>query len=467
MAPRRGSTRGRTTAPNTRRRTQAGVRKNTRNRQAPNRYGQEATASPGTQGTQEPHSPTSSDAETEPTTSRYSHSPDPTPSQTLRGTSTLPSEASTLSSATASPEIPIDLNTMRELLRSHEQDIVERVVQQLSARNQPLQIPSPPCPRELPRRVAPTHPPTQSATLGKIAELERQLAQLREESEQERATMEELRAPGTYNLCPPSITHPSESASGIADSVEVLFPGVERSTLVQIIENRFKPTNIYRLLASEKERAEEQRTICIGGIEFEQAEKDGKESEYRMGSFFKAWAAYCGILVKLAPHSLQGDLATALSIYTMNIYDLLEKYAWEGVKAYHFQFHRKRVASGKSIYHALEWRTLDSELIASKCFAHPAPRLSWSQSYKAGPTPTRKSHELSIRENAPGPAYPTGGAQPPAQQACRNWNHRECRNIQCRYQHACIYCGSNHRAPQCPTRNGDPGPISYQRPSRR
>ena len=124
--------------------------------------------------------------------------------------------------------------------------------------------------------------------------------------------------------------------------------------MVQIIENRFKPTNIYRLLASENGRAEEQRTICIGGIEFEQAEKDGKESEFRMGRFFKAWATYCGILVKLAPHSLQGDLATALSIYTMNIYDLLAKYAWEGVKAYHFQFHRKRVASGKSIYHALE-----------------------------------------------------------------------------------------------------------------
>ena len=185
--------------------------------------------------------------------------PDPSPSQTLRGTSTLPSEASTFPSATASPEIPIDVNTMRELLRSHEQDIVERVVQQLSARNQPLQIPSPLCPRELPRRVAlaPIYPPTQSATLGNIAELERQLGQLREESEQERATMEELQAPGTYNLCPPSITHPSESASGIADSVKVLFPGVERSTLVQIIENRFKSTNIYRLLASKMERAEE------------------------------------------------------------------------------------------------------------------------------------------------------------------------------------------------------------------
>jgi len=140
-----------------------------------------------------------------------------------------------------------------------------------------------------------------------------------------------------------------ESSSTTADSVEILFPGVERGTLVQIIENRFKPTNIYRLLASEKERAESQRTISIGGVEFEQAEQDGRESEYRMSSFFKAWAAYCGIIVKLAPHMLQGDIASALSIYTINLDDRREKYAWEGVKAYHFQFHRKRVASGKSL----------------------------------------------------------------------------------------------------------------------
>ena len=67
--------------------------------------------------------------------------------------------------------------------------------------------------------------------------------------------------------------------------------------------------------------------MSIVGIEFEQAERDGKESEYRMSSFFKAWAAYCGILVKLSPQTLQGDLATGLSIYAMNVYELLEKYA--------------------------------------------------------------------------------------------------------------------------------------------
>ena len=130
---------------------------------------------------------------------------------------------------------------------------------------------------------------------------------------------------GTYNPTCDIVGVTRESASGVVESVELLFSGVERATLVQIIENRFKPTNIYRLLATEKQRAESQRVISIGGVEFEQAERDGKETEYQMTSFFKAWAAYSGIFVKLAPYGLQGELATALSIYTMSFYELLEK----------------------------------------------------------------------------------------------------------------------------------------------
>ena len=178
---------------------------------------------------------------------------------------------------------------------------------------------------------------------------------------------------GMYNPTCDIVGVTSKSVSGVVEWVEILFPGVERATFMQIIENRFKPTNIYRLLATEKEHAESQRVISIGGVEFEQAERDGKESEYRMTSFFKAWAAYSGILVELAPYGLQGELATVLSIYTMNLYELLEKYNWDRVRAYHFQFHRKRVASGKNICRPVEWRTLDSELVASKRLAYPAP----------------------------------------------------------------------------------------------
>jgi len=201
----------------------------------------------------------------------------------------------------------------------------------------------------------------------------------------------------------PILTQPlhageSVSASATAVSVETLFPGVKRSTLVQIIENKFKPTNIYRLLATEKDRAESQRIINIGGVEFEQTERDGKESEYRMSSLFKAWAAYSGILVKLAPYSLQAELATAVFIYTMNLYELLEKYTWDGVKAYHFQFHRKRVASGSSIFTPQDWRQLDSELIASKCFAYPVPRSSWNTTGGRPPPYPGRHSELPLRE---------------------------------------------------------------------
>jgi len=198
----------------------------------------------------------------------------------------------------------------------------------------------------------------------------------------------------------------SGSASAISESVEMLFPGVERSTLTQIIENRFKPTNIYRLLGTEKERAESQRIINIGGVEFEQTERDGKENDYRMMSFFKAWAVYTGIMVMLAPFALQGELATAMAIYMMNLYDLLEKYTWEGVRAYHFQFHRKRVASGKNIFNPTEWRVLDSELVASKCFAHPTPRLNWSQNQKTTLPMSRRPYDTVSRENAQAGANP-------------------------------------------------------------
>ena len=285
-----------------------------------------------------------------------------------------------------------------------------------------------------------------------------------------------------------------ETASGMADSVEILLPGGELATLVQIIENKSKPTNIYRLLANEKECAESHRIINVGGVEFEQAERERKESKYRMSGFFKAWAAYSGILVKLAPHLLQDELATALSIYTMNLYDLLEKYTWGGVKTYHFQFHRKQVASGKSIYQPLEWRQLDSELVASKCFAHPhtTPRATWAPGQKQGVVPFRRSFDLPIWENISGLSYTnplistagnplytsnqittglgykTRGSAGESQalfQTCRNWTYRECRSVQCRYQHLCHTWRSNHRAPQCQSGNTILVPASNTGPS--
>jgi len=380
------------------------------------------------------------------------------------------------------PEPALRLNDIRALLQSHEHEIVNRVVTQLNTHQPPAPPPTP-----INRRTA-AHPPipvqSRNLTSMKITELENQLAELRaaQDIEQAETTGEEPRALGTYNPTYSFSRDMRENASGIPESVELLFPGVERSTLVQIIENRFKATNIYRLLATEKERAESQPTINIGGVEFEQTEMDGKECEYKMSGFFKAWAAYSGILDKLAPQALQGELATSLFIYTMNLYDLLEKYTWDGVKAYHFQFHCKRVAGGNSIYYPNHWRQIDSELIASKCFAHPhITRHPWPTSQNRPASFPQRAYELPIRESHPVPAfrqatstptmsyglrdrrgnsyskgYPTttialsgNGTGQTTTQVCRNWNYRECRSPYCRHHHICITCGSNHKAPQC------------------
>ena len=370
MAPRRASTRGGSTTQASRNRATGGIRKNTRTRQQPNRYGHSGEQASTPQRSQAASNTTSDINTAEPSIPEYSHSPSlstntlqqsrsPTrqnsPAQQDEAPNS-PSPPETRASSPATVEGSVNLSTMRELLHSHEQDIIDRVVLQLSTHNlpQPSRTDS-----NLPSSFH-MHPGTQpsilNSTQARIIELESQLAQLRAQREQQNITHE----PNLLGTSNPTYTvtstpYVSESASGIVESIERLFPGVERTTLQQIIENRFKPTNIYRLLASEKERAETHRTINIGGVEFEQAEREGKESEYRMSIFLKAWAVYSGILIKLAPQGLQGDLATALCIYTMNLYELLEKYTWDGVKSYHFQFHRKRVASGKNIYEPREW----------------------------------------------------------------------------------------------------------------
>ena len=136
MAPRRSSTRGGNSArPNTGR-TPARIRKYTRSRQPPNRYSHPESlhnvqlAIPG-EGTQDQTSDTD---EMAPSTPNYSHSPDQSsnsvqlsrspasqsPAATQQESPALLSESESLPLSPPSPYIPLNMDTMRELLRSYE-----------------------------------------------------------------------------------------------------------------------------------------------------------------------------------------------------------------------------------------------------------------------------------------------------------------------------------------------------------
>lgn len=169
------------------------------------------------------------------------------------------------------PNPTLRLNNIRELLQSHEEDIINPVVSLRNSQNHHSPHYNQPSPRVL-RMNCTIRVLLRNLTSHWITALENQLAQLRTEQELEqrarREIPEDLVALGMYNLIYPTAQEPGESALGIPESVELPFPGVECSTLVQLIGNRFRGTNIYRLLPTEKERAESQPTINIGSIEF-------------------------------------------------------------------------------------------------------------------------------------------------------------------------------------------------------
>lgn len=188
MAPRRASTRGETSTPANRRGAGGGIRKNTRNRQPPNRYGQGVDPAPTSSNHQEQIEPSSTSSEIEPSTPRYTHSPLPNIQQSISRTlslagsptppaiPTISTEADPESSARQESDIPINLSMMQQLLQSHQQDIVDRVIHQLSSQNHTQQLntrhvslpPSPTIVNPLLPQPNPTH--------AKIREPESQLA---------------------------------------------------------------------------------------------------------------------------------------------------------------------------------------------------------------------------------------------------------------------------------------------------
>ena len=174
----------------------------------------------------------------------------------LSETSVTLSAEDTTQQTQSRPEPILRLNDIRELLQSQEKDIVNRVVHQLNSQN-------PNGSRHNHASATPQPPPSnhfrtdqpRNLTSQRITELENKLAQLGAEQELEEVRRENRRDEpatlGRYNPLHRIFQETRESASRITESVEILFPRVERSTLVQIIENRIKPTNIYRLLATE------------------------------------------------------------------------------------------------------------------------------------------------------------------------------------------------------------------------
>jgi len=186
MAARRGSRRGGSQAQHNRRGASSRIRKNMRNRQAPRRYGQ--NEEPEAHQSDHENTPESSSNGGNPREYEYS-----TPSNnqnhclsndhqsTHNVQSQSPSPVDRVIDG-SSPHLyctrneSISIDDMRELLRSHEKEIVDRVILQLRTKN-----PSPTANLTSNSPIS-SCPPNQQQkahqSIDRIADLEHQLAQL-------------------------------------------------------------------------------------------------------------------------------------------------------------------------------------------------------------------------------------------------------------------------------------------------
>ena len=194
IAPRRASTRGSASTRASTRRTRGGVRKKNRTRKLPSRYGQHEITSSITIASEASNKSLSESEDVEPSIPESRQSPEfashirhqsaassvhNTPQNLAASkTSVQPNESYNRSAFPASTRGAINIDTMRVLLRSHKQDIMNRVVHQLNSQI-PTQYPAThSTPQALPPSHSGTQPPLLSATQLQIAELENQLAQL-------------------------------------------------------------------------------------------------------------------------------------------------------------------------------------------------------------------------------------------------------------------------------------------------
>ena len=244
MPSRRGSRGGGRATSTNRRGPSSGIRRNMRSRQGQSPLGQTQGPEPN-QSENEETPPQESDSDQDEPSEYHNTLSSNTQSHTLSNPNRLSPQSRSLSSIQISEPQPspdatpirnkeITLHDMRELLRSQEDEIVDRILLRPCSSNNPTS--TPPLNRHPAQQLPSGQQPPLKTTNSRIAELESQLAQLQAERGHTQANPDLALAqePGTYNPILPLLTVGTESASALGESVEALFPGIEGSTLTQI-----------------------------------------------------------------------------------------------------------------------------------------------------------------------------------------------------------------------------------------
>ena len=205
----------------------------------------------------------------------------------------------------------------------------------------------------------------------------------------------------------------------------VRYPKVHPRDFQKILENKFRPYNIVRLVREHLPAPDEKDEDC--------SVTDTKSMLHLVRTFL----IYCQIIIELSREEVRLPLQAALATYQDRLCEYSLHFTFEPIRSYHFQFHERRIASG--IDDPLGWRVPDSELHTTE-LVRKSSYPSW------GSTASKKSSQwtFSSKEGTENtkPIIPV----------CFKYNRGSCEVPGCKYKHVCLDCGGLHAMPQCSKR---------------
>jgi len=190
----------------------------------------------------------------------------------------------------------------------------------------------------------------------------------------------------------------------------------------------------------------EKRVVDCGDVSVMLKDSDPRLSKMlTLAEFNVAFGVYRDVICEIYP-SRRAELDTYLAI----ISDLALTYGGTLFYDYHKSFSAKAAMFIQRFNQRLDWSVVDLTLISRHFTGHQALSCSICGSH---------SHTLNLCPKSVSPFTSKPGFQtvdskvtPFATPLCFNFNENVCKFYNCKYVHACSYCGDGHPKSVCPRR---------------
>ena len=181
--------------------------------------------------------------------------------------------------------------------------------------------------------------------------------------------------------------------------------------------------------------------------------------------WLQCFAVFVGVVVKSAPDAVPGLMA-----YMVSVIRASQEYEGAAWVAYDAAFRRQAAATGQR-----DWSKINTSLYTI-CFTGKARRSQRCDNCLSAAHKTAECYALgeedpdaSVRamESALLALAQGGGParRPRSADVCRLYNEKRCNFKNCKYGHACRWCGGGHSGCECRSSGRpEPGPMRHEHP---